>query len=153
VGALRWVYPAEGLAFIALGLLLAPHGGLTLLIALSLACTLAFTLSYGVWRSRQYFGVPAGEMLVGWLKPPARVCACLGAVAALVLWAGWSQAPLTRLVAGLVMGTVAGGWCFVRFGLPEDLKGELAARLPVRLARLFRRLSGAGVSTASGQGA
>jgi len=153
VGALKWVYSAEGLAFIVLGLMLAPHGGLTLVIALSLACTLAFTLAYGVWRSRQYFGVPTGEMLGGWLKPPARVCVCLGTVAVLVLGAGWSQPPLTQLLTGLVVGTGAGGWCFARFGLPADLKDELAARLPAQLAGPFRRFSGANVSTASGRGA
>ncbi len=147
IGALKWVYFAEGSVFIALGMILVPEGGLPMLITLSVACTLACTLAYGVWRSGGYFGITSREILYDWLKPLGTMLSWITPVAALVLWGWWTQPPLERLLAGLVVGGWFGGWCFLRFGLPVDLKREIAERLPRRFARPFRWISGAGVAT------
>ena len=55
---LRFIYLLEGSAFLLLNLALHRVKSITLMLSLSLACTLSFTLPYGLARSSDYFNGP-----------------------------------------------------------------------------------------------
>lgn len=135
VGALKYVYFAEGLGFVGLGLLLAPRFGLSGVIIAGILTSLCLSGVYGVRRSSKFFDLRAREIVFDWLRPPILVCGCVF-VAALVIWYPTKTlTPLVQLiVCGVIMASIA-GLCFWQLGLPENLRREGLQRLTQFRAR------------------
>lgn len=128
VGAMKFIYFAEGILFVSLGLVFAPRLGLTGIILGGILTNMLLSGVYGVRRSSRYFGISAGTIVFGWLRPPALVLACMSTVA-LALWYATNQlSPVLQLaICGTVSGIIA-ALCFWRFGLSPSLRQEGVAR-------------------------
>lgn len=138
VGAMKYIYFAEGLLFVGLGLVLAPRLGLTGVILGGILTNLLLSGGYGIRRSTGYFNLSAREILFEWLRPPALVFLCLGVVAVGVWYVTRTLPPLTQLlVCAAILGIIA-AICFWRLGLSEGLRQEGLSRL----ARLRARFAG-----------
>ena len=132
IGAMKYVYLAEGAAFITLASVLAPRCGLAGVIISGIVTNFLCSGIYGAWRTKNYFGVSAGEVTLGWLKSPLYLGALLVAMAVGLWFATQNLSALARLgVAGFGFGAV-GIYCLWRVGLPTHLRAELVARLPRR---------------------
>lgn len=133
VGAMKYIYFAEGLCFVGLGLVLAPYLGLTGVILSGILTNLFLSGVYGIRRSTKYFNLNGREILFYWLRPPALVCFCM-IIAAVALWYPTrTLAPLTQLfVRGSSIGIIA-ALCFWRVGLPAGMRQEGLEKL-ARLA-------------------
>ncbi|MSU58488.1 MAG: hypothetical protein EXS35_09975 [Pedosphaera sp.] len=141
LGFLRYVFFLEGLVFIGLMALLHRFGGITIMLALSLGCGLAFSLPYGLRRTRAYCGLSWREV-AEWHRPSLRLALCAAPVAAAVWWFTRDLPVAWRLAAN---GALVGGWTLVmllRFGLDASLQTELIHRAPVSLRRIISRLTG-----------
>jgi O-antigen/teichoic acid export membrane protein len=136
VGAMKYIYFAEGLCFVGLGLLLAPHLGLTGIILSGILTNLCFSGVYGIRRSTRYFNLKAQEILFHWLRPPALVCCGMTSAAVAIWYPTRMLAPLVQLlVCGAIIGIIA-AVCFWRLGLPAGLRQEGWKRLSQLRARL-----------------
>jgi len=137
IGAMKYVYFAEGAAFVCLGLVIAPHFGLTGVILSGIITNLLFSGIYGIRRTAEYLDVKAREILFQWPRPGALVFLS-SMMAAVGLWfATRSLATLAQLlVCGPLMGIIA-GICLWRFGLSEGLRAEGLARLRQLRARFW----------------
>ncbi len=124
IRAMKYIYLMEGVAFVALGLFLAPRLGLGGVILSGILTNLIFTGSYGLHRSRVYFGIRVKELLFDWWKRPAYVLCITLTVGCLHWLAIHSLPPLPQLcVGGSLMG-MAAGFTLWKFGLPETLRQE-----------------------------
>jgi O-antigen/teichoic acid export membrane protein len=136
IGKMKYVYFAEGLAFVGLGLVLASYWGLSGIILSGIVTNLLFSGIYGLWRSRKFFGVSRREMVFGWLRPAAAVFVLLlaGSLVARQLIAplnAWAELVVCALVAGVGALT-----CLWKFGLTRHLREELLRRLQSLRAKL-----------------
>ena len=137
VGAMKYIYLAEGLFFVGLGLALSPHLGLAGVILAGIPTNLFFSGVYGVRRSTKYFNLNVGEILFHWLRPPVLVWICVLLAAAVIWHATLHLSPLPQLlVCGAAMGAIA-GLCFWKVGLPDSLRREGLGKLTRLRARLF----------------
>jgi O-antigen/teichoic acid export membrane protein len=134
-GFLRYVLLVEGLVFLGLNAGLRELGGVTRMLGLSLACTLAFSLPYGLRRTAAYFQRPARE-LAAWYRPTWSLAWRLVPVAAGTGWfiRGWP--PLWQLAALLWLG-LFGALVLFRNGVSPALRTEIVARLPGWAGRRF----------------
>ena len=139
---LRYIFFLEGLAFVGLTILLHRLGGVTAMLVISVACTLAFSLPYGLWRTREYFGLSWSD-LARWHQAPLVLTAWLVPMALAAQWLTASLPPMQKLV---VNGVWVGLWSagvLVRYGLDESLRDEMLRRAPVWMRGGLVRVSGA----------
>jgi len=141
---MRFIFLIEGGVFIGLMFLLHSLGALapevpagaprrfdaiTIMLLLSIGCTLACTFSYGLYRTRDYFGMTWRE-LAGWHQRSLRLAAMLLPVAVV---AGWTMQHASRPLQLAVILPATALWALfalLRFGLPDSLHEALANRLP-----------------------
>ena len=136
IGAMKYVYFAEGAAFVCLGLVFAPHFGLTCVILGGIITNLVFSGIYGIRRGTGYFDIKAREILFQWLRPPAFVFLS-SMMAAVGLWfATRSLATLVQLLVCVSLMGITAGFCLWRFGLPESVRQEGRQKLQQVRARL-----------------
>ena len=122
--AMKYVYLGEGVAFVTLGLLAAPRLGLSGVILSGIVTNLIFTGSYGLHRSKAYFGTSLKELLLDWGKRPACVLLIMMLPGSLLWFTLRSLPPLAQLgIGGTIMGTAA-GLTLWKFGLPATLRKE-----------------------------
>jgi O-antigen/teichoic acid export membrane protein len=140
-GFLRFIFLVEGLAFVGLNLLAHQMAGMTTMLVLSILCTLAFTLPYGLWRTRHYFNL-GGRELAGWFRPTGQLALRLVPVALATWWLARGLPTPWQLGVNLLVSGLWGGVMFVRHGLGEPLQAEIFARSPVRLKGVLKRLMG-----------
>jgi hypothetical protein len=139
IAFMRYIYFLEGVVFVCAALLTAKQGGLAAIIISSLICSTCFTAAYGVWRVSRYFGLALEEVAVRWLLPTARILFLYAPVALGVWFLSKSlQSPVLRLAVHTAISISAGGYIFLRLGLPRGLQDELLRRVPVRLSSLLR---------------
>lgn len=129
IAGMRLLYPAEGLLFLGLSVLLSRQLGLAGVILAGITANLICSGSYGLYRTTRYFGIRTAEICFGWLQWPVRLLAVLGAAAGLIrlftqALSPWVALPLNAALIGAV-GLVA----LWRLGLPAHLRVELAGRL------------------------
>jgi O-antigen/teichoic acid export membrane protein len=129
VGALKYIYFAEGLCFVGLGFVLATRLGLTGVIIAGIVTNLGFAGAYGVQRTAAYLELTRREILFQWWRAPLGVCLVV-AVAALLVWhltfalPPWPQLLLRSLAVGAVAALSI--W---RLGVPRRLRAELLEKL------------------------
>jgi O-antigen/teichoic acid export membrane protein len=140
IGVMKYIYFAEGLCFVCLGLVLSPHLGLPGVILAGIVTNLSFSGVYGMRRSAKYFNLNVREILFHWLRPPIRVCLCMILAAVVVWYPTRTLSPLVQLlVRGSIIGIIA-ALCFWRLGLTESLRREGQERL----TQLRSRFAGGG---------
>jgi O-antigen/teichoic acid export membrane protein len=126
---MRYLYFLEGLAFISLTLALERFGGITMMLMISIVCSLCFTFPYGLWRTREYFQLSWRD-LAGWHRGTVAMAAAV-APAALAVW--WLARNLPALQRVTVEGALVGLWSgvlFLRYGLGASLRTEASRRAP-----------------------
>jgi O-antigen/teichoic acid export membrane protein len=136
VGLMKYVYFAEGLAFVGIGLLTAPRFGLAGVILTGILTNILLSGRYGFKRSAGYFGIkPAGQAFASWLQAPLKVLGLL-LPAAVAVWFGVRSLPAAPklLVSGILMMGLS-ALCLWRFGLPSKLRAEVAGRFFGSVAR------------------
>ena len=120
----------EGSAFIGLTILMHRFGGITMMLAISIVCSLCCTLPYGLRRTCEYFHLSWRD-LARWHYGTLALAASVAPVALLVWWLASNLPGLPRLI---LQSTVLGTWTacmFFCFGLGASLRAELCHRAPV----------------------
>jgi O-antigen/teichoic acid export membrane protein len=120
---LRYLYFIEGFSFVSVTVLLQPHVGITMMLIVSIACSLCCTFPYGLWRTREYFHLNWGD-LVRWHRGTFSLAGAVGPAGVLVWWLARNLPALHRLIVAL---TVLGIWAalmFLRFGLGPSLRAD-----------------------------
>ena len=138
---LRFIYLIEGSVFIGLNLLAYRFESMTLMLMLSLVCILTFSLPYGLFRTRNYFGLTWPE-LVAWLNPTWQLAWRL---VPLALATGWLAQPLPaewRFVVDIAVPGIWGTACPLRYGLGRSLQVEIVSKLPSSVQLAVRRVVG-----------
>ena len=129
LGFLRFIYLVEGLAFVGLNLLASGYESMTLMLILSLFCTLLFTFPYSLWRIKKYFELGWREML-SWLKPTWQL---IWRFIPVVILLGYftRKLPTTwQLVLNICVTGIWGAVVLLQFGLGNSLQTELWSKLP-----------------------
>ncbi|MGP8200066.1 MAG: lipopolysaccharide biosynthesis protein [Limisphaerales bacterium] len=125
---MRYIYFLEGLAFIGLTILLHRLGGITMMLVISVLCSLCFTFPYGLWRTCKYFDLTWRD-LVRWHRGTLALAATVAPVAALVWWLTLNLPALQRLAADSVLG-IWTALMFLRYGLGASLRAEVCRFAP-----------------------
>jgi O-antigen/teichoic acid export membrane protein len=125
---LRYLYFFEGFAFIGLTVLLHRFGGITMMLTISIMCSLSFTFLYGLWRTREYFHLKWGD-LAAWHRSTLTLAATVAPVAAIDWWLVRNLPALQQLVADSVLG-IWTALMFFRYGLGSALRAEACRRAP-----------------------
>ena len=141
LGAATYMYFIEGLAFVALALLVVPHFGIPGMLVCSIVCTILFTLNYGTRRVAKLMGVPVFDMAVRWLKPATTLLALTLPVGVVLAWFT-RDSSLLRLAVCVVPLAVGSALVAVRFCIPAPLAEELVGRTPTRFRRSAAQLLG-----------
>jgi O-antigen/teichoic acid export membrane protein len=140
-GFFSYIFLIEGCLFLGLNIALRNLDGITRMITLSILCTACLSLPYAHWRTRRYFSLPWREV-VGWYESSGQLALRLVPVAMATWWATRGLEPVLKVALnGFICGTL-GAFILVRYGLGEDLKGDIAGKLPSPIRRLFLTLSG-----------
>ena len=138
-GFLRFIYLVEGLAFVGLNLLAHRLAGMTTMLVFSIVCTLAFTLPYGLYRTRLYFGLTRLD-LARWFEPMLRLSAWVIPAGILTWWFTQNSTAILQLVLrGGILG-IWTAWAFLRYGLPVSLRMEIHRRAPGWSKPFFTRM-------------
>jgi O-antigen/teichoic acid export membrane protein len=141
LAGMRYVYPLEGLAFITVASLVARTGGFPAIIASSLFCSLCFSGVYGVWRINEYFQFHLGDLERLWLTALGRIFAFLVPTAVAMWWVtARLSSPSRLLLCATIVGGL-GGFLFLRWGIPADLRAEILKRTPRPLGRLLEKIA------------
>ena len=140
--ALRYLYLVEGVFFITGTLLFASHGGVSVMIGVSIVGTCLFTLRYSLWRTARYFQLPLREVFLGWSLPMLRLLLVLIPIALSVHWLASDLPTRWRLIVTAASIGIPGVILLFRLGLDDELKSELLRRIPARAAPAMACLFG-----------
>jgi len=140
--ALRYLYLLEGCFFIAGTLLLASHGGVGVMIGVSIVGTCLFSLRYSLWRTARYFQLPLREVFLGWSLPMLRLLLVLIPIALTINWLASDLPTRWRLIATAASIGIPGVILLFRLGLDDELKSELLRRVPAKAAPTMACLFG-----------
>ena len=138
-GFLRWIHFIEGSCFIGLAALLTPSWNITGLLAASLFATLALTLPYSLYRTRQYFDLRWSD-LATWHLGGMRLALRLIPATALVGWFSRGLPPVSRFAFNAAILGAFGFWLFIRFGVEKRLRAEVEGHAPAWALKIWRRL-------------
>jgi len=120
---MRFLFFIEGFAFIGLTVLFHRFGGgITMMLIVSIVCSLCFTLSYGLRRTRRYFHLTWGE-LGRWHKGTLALAATVAPAALLVWWLARNLPAVRQLMADSFLGIWIAAM-FLRYGLGDSLRAE-----------------------------
>jgi O-antigen/teichoic acid export membrane protein len=139
-GFLRFVFLVEGLAFVGLTLLAHGRGGVTMMLAFSVLCTMLFSFPYGLWRTREYFALGWRE-LAAWCLPTWQLTWRLVPVAAAVWWLARDWPPRWQLATCFVLPGIWGTMVFLRHGLNPSLRVEIIERMPSWMGSRLKQLA------------
>ena len=130
---MRYIYFIEGFAFVGLTVLFHRLGGeITMMLITSIVCSLCFTFSYGLWRTREYFHLTWGD-LARWHRSTLALAATVAPAALLVWWLTRNLPAVQQLMADSVLAIWI-GFMFLRHGLGGSLRSE-ALRFAPQWAR------------------
>ena len=139
---LRFIFFFEGLVFVGLTVAVRRLEDIGLMLAASVVSSLLFSLPYGLWQTRKYFGL-TWRQLAAWHRPALMMLAWLVPMALAERWLTASLPPLAKLM--LTVGWI-GLWSavvLVRYGLDDSLRDEMLQRSPRRLRMVLARICGA----------
>jgi O-antigen/teichoic acid export membrane protein len=138
-GFLRYLFLFEGMAFVGVTLLLREWRGTSVMLMISIGCTLLFSLPYGIWRTRQYFGMSWRE-LAEWHRGPILLSLWLTPVSIGIWFITRDLSERWRLI--ITAGTIIlfGGFGIVRHGLGRYLQGRLFQLAPSWVKTMFSKL-------------
>jgi O-antigen/teichoic acid export membrane protein len=139
IGFMRYIYFLEGITFIGIGSYASARVGFPGLVITSIFCSLAFSFSYGIWRTAQQFHLPLKDVVFRWLAPPAQFFVPLSLLALLLYWSARFLSPEIQLALYAVFIGVA-GLLFLRYGIGSELWQEFRERAPVGVSRFLRKL-------------
>jgi O-antigen/teichoic acid export membrane protein len=142
IGAMRYIYFVEGIAFLVLGYFTTRAWGLTGVIVAAIVCALLGSFAYGLRRTRAHFALTWTEVLWQWSAPAVRLLAIATPVAIAAWYASRPLEPWLRLLGGLAVLVPFCALVFLRFGLERELRRELLSHVPVRLRGPTRLLLG-----------
>jgi O-antigen/teichoic acid export membrane protein len=126
---MRYIFFIEGAAFVGLTLAFYQHGGITAMLVASIVCTSLLSLPYGLYRTRNYFGLGWRE-LAGWHRPALVLALWLLPVGVLTWWFTRDLPATLRLGLGGGVFGLWTAWAFVRHGLNPTLQDEIFRRAP-----------------------
>lgn len=102
IRGMKYAYLIEGLAFVALALLLVPRTGLTGLLIAALICNVAITGNYGINRSAHYFDISRLQV-IGWIARPTVILVATGGLFSLFQLSRLAELQaLPRFVIGII---------------------------------------------------
>jgi O-antigen/teichoic acid export membrane protein len=122
---LKYIYFVEGVVFILSSLVVIPRAGFTGMLLCSIASTLLFTVSYGVWRIALLAGVSPWTVGLGWMKPVGQLAIVMVPVAAILAFLSRSQTDLFKLVTCALPVAIIGAVALLRL-LPQKVIETLA---------------------------
>lgn len=139
-GFLRYVFLLEGSAFVGLNLLLLRPGGMTGMLVFSILCTASFSLPYGLWRTRQYFDLSVVE-LARWYRPAWSLAWRLIPLGIGVWWLARGLPAIGQFAINVAVTGLVGAIVLLRYGLDQELRLDIAAKVPMKLRPIFLTLS------------
>jgi len=137
---LRYLVFIEAAAFVGLTILLHRWGGITIMVVMSILCSFAFTVPYGLWRTCQYFELSWLD-LARWHRGTLTLVLWLVPVGGLLWWGTRELPSFPRLVVEAVMFGAWSALIFLRYGLGASLYTEACARLPGWARPMLLRLT------------
>jgi O-antigen/teichoic acid export membrane protein len=139
IGFMRYIYFIEGIVFLGIGSYAAARIGFAGLLTTSIFASLAFSCSYGIWRTMREFDLSLKEVLFRWLIPPIKLFVPLSLVAVLLYWFTRGLPAKVQLPLYVAVGGSVGIFCFLRYGLGPELRREFRDRAPDTVSRLLGR--------------
>lgn len=140
IGFMRYIYFVEGAIFLFAGSYAAKRFGFAGMLTTSILCSLAFSFSYGIWRTISEFHLSVEDILLRWLVPPARLFLLFGLIAVLAAWSTQSLSSEVRLSLYFVFVGPLGTLLLLRYGLESDLREEAVRRAPPRLSGFLAKI-------------
>ncbi len=126
---LRYLYFLEGSTFVGLTLLLHRLDGMTLMLLLSVACSLCFSFPYGLRRTCEYYNLAWCD-LAKWHRETLRLAVGIVPAGLAVWFLTRKAAALDRLIVDFLVLGGWSGWMFLRYGLSDSLHREAFNRVP-----------------------
>jgi O-antigen/teichoic acid export membrane protein len=139
IGRMRYVYFVEGLLFVTVAMLAAPHFGMTGIIIVSIVANVLCSGVFGVRRTASYFHLPIREVALGWMTGPMTGFFLLALVCVAGRVLTGSLAPLPRLLVDAAISGGCGLWLVWRFSLNRELRAEISQVWSKVLARIRSR--------------
>ena len=133
---MKFIYFAEGLAFVGFGVLLGRWIGLPGVIISGIATNLMFSGLYGTYRTSTMFRLSIKEISFVWLSRPLRLFLVMFVIAASFRYITMPLPVPWQLTVNAIITVVLGGYCLWKLGLPENLQKELGGYL-VKLRERF----------------
>jgi O-antigen/teichoic acid export membrane protein len=130
IAGMSYIYFAEGLCFVVMGLMVAPHLGIAGIITSSIISTLTFSYQYSIRRSSKYFSETLWEISVDWILPSIKYAAIFLPLALSLAFFTELLQPLQELVIRAIVSVLIGGGLLLKIGMPKKINQELAKRVP-----------------------
>ncbi|NOS72871.1 MAG: oligosaccharide flippase family protein [Verrucomicrobia bacterium] len=137
--AMKFIYVAEGVAFLVCGTMLGRWLGLAGVIAAGIVTNLSFSGMYGLRRTAKMFRLPMREIVFNWLFRPLRFLVVMFGIAVAFRYATASLPVLWQLITNGIITVVLGGFCFWKLGLPENLQKEFSGALGKLRGRFLKQ--------------
>jgi hypothetical protein len=129
VRTMRWIYFLEGVTFVIVGTLVAPHFGIPGIIVVAIISNLAWSGTYGIRWAARYLGVTSGQMVLEWLRPAIKFLFYLAPCASLLWWATSRLPALPRLSINATVICALGLTLLWLAGLSAEVREELKRAL------------------------
>lgn len=129
----KFVYFGEGIAFLVMGFLLARPFEFPAIIAASIICTMASSLSYGLHKTRRQFGLAWRDLFYGWLWPALRLLLVAAPLVVGLYFATELLGDVAKLGVRAVLVPLIAGAALWRWGVDSSLQREIVAKSPAVL--------------------
>ena len=137
--AMKFIYVAEGIAFVGLASLLGRWLGFAGIIIGGIVTNLSFSGLYGIYRTAGIVQLPLKDIFFKWLVRPVRFFAVMFGIAVASRYATSSFPVVWQLVTNGIITIIIGGFCFWKLGLPENLQNEFSGALGKLRGRVQRQ--------------
>lgn len=134
---MKFIYVAEGLAFVALAWLLGRVLGFAGIILSGIITNSLFSGAYGIRRSAEILQLPLRMVVWGWMARPGRFLLVMLLIAGVARLTTTSLPVVVQLLLNAVIILTLGGVGLWKLALPESLQAEFR-----NAARKFRNRPG-----------
>jgi hypothetical protein len=138
IGAMRYIYFAEGISFVLLGIFLAPHFGFVGIITASIFCTLVFSYQYSIRRSGLYFNQKFTKISIMWIFPSIKYALIYIPLAILVWLITMRTNMQTRFILNAFFSLSIGGMLFLAFGLTRDMINQASNKMQQKYSNVYK---------------